>query len=219
MKKRITCLVLLVLFVAGIAGSNGTFAWFVAAGESNQEFTVGEVSFTLKGNLVSTSSLGTGGSGDPLILPNQELLDSLAAGDQNAELTTQVGNTTYMYLTNASTVASQLRIKAEYTLTGGAEGTLVAATDASTCPLELSFIGSDWYYSSGYFYFGTLTSNNSTAIATSEDIIPMLSSVKFSGDNTMDANAIDGANVYVRITFEARQSDYVNWTTVGTIST
>ncbi len=224
MKNKIICLVLSLVLVGGLVGANGAYAWFVSSsgGASGSAgavhlFTTGNVGYELVGDLAYPESADT-------IIPEDELL--VALGDEEKLASDE---TCKMYLKNTSSVDSQLRIKILYDY-GDVTENVYSAADAES-PLTVEFSGdATWTYDNGYFYYGTYDAeaNSSDVIpayvipeegtAPDPEVIPLFSSIRYSGENTVSEN-ISGKTLTVKVIFEARQSEYVNWTDVGTIYT
>lgn len=219
MKNKIICLVLSLVLIGGLVGANGAYAWFVSStggtsGSSGAEhnFTTGNIGYTLFGDLDYYEDAET-------IIPEEELLVSLTeenklTSDENCR----------MYLKNTSSVDSQLRIKIVYSYGDVAEN-IYDGNESS--PLTVDFSNTDgWTYDNGYFYYGTYSEDNSSVISAFDatqdgatpEIIPLFSSIRYSGENTENVK-ISGKELTVKVIFEARQSEYVNWTDVGTIYT
>ncbi len=225
MKNKIICLVLSLVLVGGLVGANGAYAWFVsssggASGGAGAQhlFTTGNVGYTLVGDLAYPEGAET-------IIPEDELLVNLAdeeklASDENCK----------MYLSNTSSVDSQLRIKIVYDYGDVRENVYTSAADAKS-PLTVEFAdGATWTFDNGYFYYGTYDSEKKSSSVISAyvipedgtesepEVIPLFNSIRYSGENT-ESSAISGKTLNVKVIFEARQSEYVDWVDVGTIYT
>ncbi len=221
MKNKIICLVLSLVLIGGLVGANGAYAWFVSttggtSGSSSAEhsFTTGNIGYTLIGDLDYYEDTET-------IIPEEELLVPLTeenklTSDENCR----------MYLKNTSAVDSQLRIKIVYSYGDVTENIY---DGASTSPLTVDFSKANgWTYDNGYFYYGNFDSENQrsdviaafdiTQDGATPENIPLFSSIRYSGENT-ENDKIAGKELTVKVIFEARQSEYVNWIDVGTIYT
>ncbi len=220
MKNKIICLVLSLVLLGSLVGANGAYAWFVsssggASGSAGAEhlFTTGNIGYTLFGDLYDSDDTNK-------IIPEQELLVALSDGDKLSDENCR------MYLKSTSSVDSQLRIRILYDY--GADSDKVYGGEQES-PLTVEFCdASGWVYNNGYFYYGSYDANSdsSTVIpaydATEEGatpaVIALFDSIRYSGENT-ESDEISGKTLNVKIIFEARQSEYVNWTDVGTIYT
>lgn len=220
MKNKIICLVLSLVLIGGLVGANGAYAWFVtssggASGGAGAEhlFKTGNIGYTLYGDLYDSDETKK-------IIPEQELLVELSDGDKLSDENCR------MYLKSTSSVDSQLRIKILYDY--GTESDKVYGGEQNS-PLTVEFCDvSGWVYSNGYFYYGSYDaeSDSSTVIpaydatkeGTTPPVIALFDSIRYSGENT-ESGEISGKALDVKIIFEARQSEYVNWTDVGTIYT
>ena len=115
MKNKIICLVLSVVFLAGVFGFGGTYAWFTTYGSGGADgvlhnFKTGNIGYTLVGSF--DSKLISSESGEKvLIQPEVELLAELA----NDYKYTGMPDNLKMYLSNTSLVNTQLRFKVTYT--------------------------------------------------------------------------------------------------------
>ncbi len=220
MKNKIICLVLSLVLIGSLVGANGAYAWFVtssggASGSAGAEhrFTTGNIGYTLFGDLYDSDETKK-------IIPEQELLVALSDGDKLADENCR------MYLKSTSSVDSQLRIRILYDY--GVDSDKVYGGEQDS-PLTVEFCdASGWVYSNGYFYYGSYDadSDSSTVIpaydvteeGATPPVITLFDSIRYSGENT-ENNEISGKALDVKIIFEARQSEYVNWTDVGTIYT
>lgn len=223
MKNKIICLVLSVVLLVGLAGANGAYAWFtLSSGGSlggvggKHSFSTGNVGYVLTGDFSSEFDSSK-------IVPEDELIAVLSA--ENSEKVSSYTDCK-MFIENTSPINTQLRIKVVYGYGDEAE---VAFDNSETSPLTVEFTDSSlWSYNSGYLYYGTFdeTTQSSAVIpafdATEEDaaptVIPLFNSIRYSGENT-ESSMISGKTLNVKVIFEARQSDYVDWTQVGTIYT
>lgn len=220
MKNKIICLVLSLVLLGSLVGANGAYAWFVsstggASGSAGAEhlFTTGNIGYTLYGDLYDSDD-------NNKIIPEQELLVALSDDDKLSDENCR------MYLKSTSSVDSQLRIRILYDYGDKSDEVY---DSAATSPLTVEFCNADgWVYNNGYFYYGSYVaeSDSSTVIpaydATADGatppVIALFDSIRYSGENT-ESSAISGKTLDVKIIFEARQSEYVNWTDVGTIYT
>ena len=227
MKNKIICLVLSVALLVGLAAANGAYAWFtLSSGGSlggvggKHSFATGNVGYILTGDFSSDFD-GTE------IVPEDELLASFDS-EKNAVDIEKISEypECKMFIESTSSIDTQLRIKVVY---GYGDKTEVAFDNSETSPLTVEFTDPTlWSYNGGYLYYGAFdeTKQSSAVIpafdATVEgatpNVIPLFNSIRYSGENT-ENNMISGKTLNVKVIFEARQSEFVDWTKVGTIYT
>lgn len=222
MKNKIICLVLSLVLLGSLVGANGAYAWFVsssggASGSAGAEhlFTTGNIGYTLVGDLYNSDE-------NNKIIPEQDLLVALSDDDKLSDENCR------MYLKSTSSVDSQLRIRILYDYGDKSDEVYDGKTDS---PLTVKFADcATWTFDNGYFYYGTYDSETSSSTVIPAYVIPedgtvpepevitLFKSIRYSGENT-ESSAISGKTLDVKIIFEARQSEYVNWTDVGKIYT
>lgn len=225
MKNKIICLVLSAVLLVGLASANGAYAWFtLSSGGSlggaggKHSFATGNVGYVLTGNFSQAFS-------DSTIIPEDELLASFNA-EQNAADIAKIASypDCKMFLEATSSIDTQLRIKVVYGYGDNAEAVF---DNSETSPLTVEFTDSAlWSYNGGYFYYGTFKEESkSSGVIPAFDVtqegatpavIPLFNSIRYSGENT-ENSAISGKSLNVKVIFEARQSEYVDWETVGEI--
>lgn len=226
MKNKIICLVLSLVLVGGLMGANGAYAWFVLSSGGSSGGAGGVHNF-------STGNVGIVVSGDfdksyTTIVPEDELLCAFDSSDENgAAALAKI--TAYpdckMFLESTSSVDSQLRIKVEY---GYGDTQNNAFDNSENSPLTVEFTDSSlWTYNGGYFYYGVFEEDtNSSSVISAFDaaaenaiplLVPLFNSIRYSGENT-DNSQIAGKTLTVKVTFEARQSEFVDWTAFGEIN-
>ena len=225
MKNKIICLVLSLVLVGGLMGANGAYAWFASKAGASSGGAGGEHNF-------STGNVGIIVSGDfdknyTTIVPEDELLCTFNSEDESGAAA--LGKITdytncKMFLESTSSVDSQLRIKVEY---GYGDTQNNAFDNSENSPLTVEFTDSTlWTYNGGYFYYGEFdeTKNSSSVISAFDPemnptplLIPLFDSIRYSGENT-DNSQIAGKTLTVKVTFEARQSEFVDWTAFGEIN-
>ena len=198
MKIRLACIILCLAVVFGVVSFNATQAWFAAGTNKHQYLTSGNINYTYSGSLVNFQG--------EKILPDTELV--------NEALT----------LTNASNIATQLRVKIIYSYYSSS-GTLNSNVlyDNSDADSVLEVVmnanwrkGTDNYY---YYYPNYSSGNVDTyvidAATDNETPIPLISSIKYSGENTSIYNS--GQSFDVKVVVEGKQAYYVTWSELGTI--
>ena len=225
MKNKIICLVLSLVLVGGLMGANGAYAWFASKAGASSGGAGGEHNF-------STGNVGIIVSGDfdknyTTIVPEDELLCTFNSEDESGAAA--LGKITdytncKMFLESTSSVDSQLRIKVEY---GYGDTQNNAFDNSENSPLTVEFTDSTlWTYYDGYFYYGEFdeTTNSSSVISAFDPgknptplLIPLFDSIRYSGENTENTQ-IAGKKLTVKVIFEARQSEFVDWTAFGEIN-
>lgn len=238
MKNKIICLVLSLVFVVGVFAVNGTYAWFPSYGEGAggvlHNFKSGNIGYTLVGDFKDITEK---------IVPKDELLAELS-DDLKLE---GLSEGTKLYLVGTSTVDTQVRLKLFYTYIDSsgtkADGdSFVSTTDLSEsgAPFvaELAVDANEksyWKYNDtdNYFYYDDpLTKDDETTVDVNEDInvikavtqenaqsiIPLFSSMYYSGKNSDLPTSAFGDNVFnVKIVFQAKQANFAKWTDIGEI--
>ena len=227
MKNKIICLVLSVVLLVGLAGANGAYAWFTLSSGGSLGGAGGKHSFST-GNVgyILTGSFSTDFDSSKII-PEDELLASF---DAEADATDIEKISEYadckMFIESTSSIDTQLRIKVVYGYGDEAE---VSFDNSATSPLTVALTDSSlWSYNGGYLYYGAFDEvTQSSAVipafdaskeGTTPTVIPLFNSIRYSGENT-ENSMISGKTLNVKVIFEARQSEFVDWTQVGTIYT
>lgn len=228
MKNKIICLVLSVALLVGLAAANGAYAWFtLSSGGSlggvggKHSFATGNVGYILTGDFSSDFD-GTE------IVPEDELLSSFDS-EKNAVDIAKISEypDCKMFIESTSSIDTQLRIKVVYGYGDKAE---VDFDNSENSPLTVEFTDPTlWSYNGGYLYYGNYdeATKSSTVIpafdaskeGTSPTVIPLFNSIRYSGENTESSMISGKENLKVKVIFEARQSDFVDWSQVGTIYT
>ncbi len=214
--KKILPIALVSLCAIGVGVGTMTYSWFVQQGkDSNATFTAGLVNYTLTPSLTNTNK----------IVPGVNI----------------IGGKDSVKFTNASTIATDLRVKISYEFTDASNKSVkqdnIPANDTDTLYKSgtigdtkaiLTLTGIDADATSGTWEAKTLTVNSTTetwyytksttGIAASTDV------TLFEGSNTSNVSLIlDGAkagNAYeestlkLTFTFQAKQHDGVTWETI-----
>lgn len=228
MKNKIICLVLSVVLLVGLAGANGAYAWFTLSsggslGGANGKhiFNTGNVGYMLTGSFSTDFDSSK-------IIPEDELLASFDAEADATDIEKISDHPECkMFIESTSSIDTQLRIKVVY---GYGDEKEVAFDNSEASPLTVEFTDPTlWSYNGGYLYYGAFdeTKQSSAVIpafdATAEgatpNVIPLFNSIRYSGENTESSMISGKENLKVKVIFEARQSDFVDWTKVGTIYT
>lgn len=168
-------------------------AWLTDTGTTGDTtFTVGDVSYTLSGGFKETSP----------IVPGHELV------------------TTEFALTNSSTVDSELRVKVDVTRKQGSNEP-AEITDFSSIfstegikPGAHFSLAEGWTLNAGdnYWYYSIA---ESSVIAPNDQVISLLQTLMFDGYKVGNEYANDVFNF--KLTFQAKQADYIDWSDLGTV--
>ncbi len=213
MKKRIIALVASLAVLVGLFSSQGSYAWFVTAVKKAQRITIGVVSYD-SSSAVSLDTLEQDFYGKECIYPGQNLVS--LNGDE-ASLS--------MY--NSSTIDTQIRVRIEYTsfADGVAKKVIYKGSDSEDLqvefanpeqwiPYEEGMEGCCFYYVGPDYKKDTISDANDIYIVTPDVAdISIIKSICYK--NSIDANLYSGNEVEVNVIFEAKQADFVNWSSLG----
>jgi len=227
MKNKIICLVLSAVLLVGLAFANGAYAWFavgsLGAGGGKHSFATGNVGYVLTGSFTSDFD----GDGKDIV-PEDELLASFDAEENVADIA-KISEypDCKMFMEATSSIETQLRIKIVYGY-GDEAGKVFDLENSATSPLTVEFTDpSLWSYNGGYLYYGAFDAESKSsgvipafeaAEGATPVVIPLFNSIRYSGENT-ESSMISGKKLTVKVIFEARQSEFVDWDTVGEIYT
>ncbi len=210
--KKILPIALVSLCAIGVGVGTMTYSWFVQQGtNSNATFTAGLVNYTLTPSLTSSNK----------IVPGVNI----------------IGGTDSVKFTNASTIATDLRVKISYEFTDGSktvsQGSIPANTDDTLyksgtigdSKAILTLTGID---ATSTWEAKTLTVNSTTETwyytKASDGIAANTAVTLFEGNNTSGVslilngekagNAYEESTLKLTFTFQAKQHDGVEWTTI-----
>ena len=196
-KKLIVFLVVCIVVLLGTA-TGITFAWLTSTGSGTIEYTVGDVSYTVTGEVAQNT----------IIVPGQNLENSFK-------------------ITNNSNVATNLRVSISVDVAGwtiGEVGTQDApnVTDhivvsANTTGWELVTESLATGNNVMYFYYGKKDDSGANGV---EDLAAGVSPTtfpfsEFKLNGYVVGNADSGKTIKITITFYAKQADYVTWAELG----
>lgn len=187
-KSKLIVLIVSLVVVLAAATYGITSAWLTDTDNEAETFTMGDVSYTLSGALIANTNP---------IVPGQDLVG------------------TDFVVTNASTVASQLRIQITYTtVSGGTPTTGIVYTGATGGDGIITDISaSTWTYSNNYWYLGATADDT---IAVNTIAYTMFTSLSYNG--ALIGNDYQAATgLTITITFQAKQDGYVEWADMGSI--
>lgn len=187
-KSKLIVLIVSLVVVLAAATYGITSAWLTDTDNEAETFTMGDVSYTLSGALIANTNP---------IVPGQDLVG------------------TDFVVTNASTVASQLRIQITYTtVSGGTPTTGIVYTGATGGDGIITDISaSTWTYSENYWYLGATADDT---IAVNTIVYTMFTSLSYNG--ALIGNDYQAATgLTITITFQAKQDGYVKWADMGSI--
>lgn len=213
MKKRIIALVTSLAVVFGLMASQGSYAWFVTSVKRAQRMTIGVVSFD-SSTAVSLDTLEEDFYGKSCIYPGQNLV--MLEGD-DASIS--------MY--NSSTVDSQIRVRIEYTSFADGVAKNVTYSGSEKDDLQVEFANPDQWlaYDNGmdgtcFYYVGP--EFDKEKLSDLDDVYtikPDVSDVEIiksiSYKETINAGLYSGNEVTINVIFEAKQADYVGWSSLG----
>lgn len=238
MKTKIICLILSVVFVVGVLGVNGTYAWFVTySGGSGRgvvhNFISGNIGYTLVGGFIDSETTTA-------IKPEMNLLTSLDNIPEN------LAPNTSMYLVPIALetdleegeekvqkyIDAQLRMKVFYTYIDDAgnmaDGYSVVGQSTDNRPFVAQLAADAegnvyWQYDAetGYFNYFNPETNSDIIIGGLDavDPIPMFEAMYYSGENSDIPTSVfkDNNKFTVKIAFQAKQAEYAKWTDIGAI--
>lgn len=190
-KKLIVFLVVCIVVLLGTA-TGITFAWLTSTGSGTIEYTVGDVSYTVTGEVAQNT----------IIVPGQNLENSFK-------------------ITNNSNVATNLRVSISVDVVGWTIGEVGTATNPNTKDhIVVSANTTGWELVTEnnvmYFYYGSKNSTNDGAEDLAAGVSPTtfpFSEFKLNG--YVVGNADSGKTIKITITFYAKQADYVTWAELG----
>lgn len=213
MTKRIIALIASLAVILGLMTSQSSYAWFVTSVKRAQRITIGVVSYDSSA-AVSLDTLEEDFYGNACIYPGQNLV--MLEGD-DASIS--------MY--NSSTVDSQIRVRVEYTSFSSGSAKNVIYSGSEDEDLEVIFSNPEQWlpYNNGmdgtcYYYVGP--DYNRSALTDVDDVytitpdiadVEIIESIRYK--ETIDANLYSGNEVTVNVIFEAKQADYVGWSSLG----
>ena len=202
MNRRITALILVVgLFVVSLF-TQGTLAWFTDANVVEKDFYIGDLHYIYKGDFVSVVN--------KKFVPGETLI-----------------TTDTLMLTNKSTIDSNLRLQIRFSFTDR-EAPFTVYEDEHFDPscallryIKLT-LNDSWVYDSDdecyHFKYGTGVEQYKLPIPADLDIgydLPLLDEIYFEGD-TITAD-FSGMQFKIKILFQAKQHEFVDWETIGTV--
>lgn len=213
MTKRIIALIASLAVVLGLMTSQSSYAWFVTAVKRAQRITIGVVSYDSSA-AVSLDTLEEDFYGNACIYPGQNLVRL-------------EGNDASISMYNSSTVDSQIRVRIEYTsfadgaaknivYSGGEDDDLevIFSNPEQWLPYDNELDGTCYYYVGPNYEKSALSDTNDVYTIT-PDIpeVEIIESIRYK--ETIDANLYSGNEVTVNVIFEAKQADYVGWSSLG----
>lgn len=211
--KKILPIALVALCAIGTGVGTLTYSWFVQQGEnSNASFTAGLVNYTLTTSLTSSNK----------IVPGVNI----------------ISGTDSVNFTNASTIATDLRVKISYEFTDGnktvSQGNIPANTtdtlyksgtigdskailtltgiDSSSTWTATTLNSENWYYTKSSSGIAANTSVTLFEGSTASEVSLILNGEKA-------GNAYEESTLKLTFTFQAKQHDGVDWTTIDNYAT
>ncbi len=196
-KKLIIFLVVCIVVLLG-AATGITFAWLTSTGSKTIEYTVGDVSYTVTGEVAPNT----------IIVPGQNLTNSFT-------------------ITNNSNVATNLRVSISVEVEGanwtiGQVGTDTEPNKTNHIVVSANTTGWELVPENNvmYFYYGKKADSGANG---AEDLAAGVSPTTFPfTDFKVNGNVVgnesSGKKVEITVTFYAKQADYVTWAEMGSIS-
>lgn len=191
-KKLIVFLVVCIIVLLGTA-TGISFAWLTSTGSGTIEYTVGDVSYTVTGEVAQNTT----------IVPGQNLENSFK-------------------ITNNSNVATNLRVSISVDVKGWTIGEVGTATNPNTKDhIVVSANTTGWELvkenDAMYFYYGKKDDSGANGV---EDLAAGVSPTtfpfsEFKLNGYVVGNADSGKTIKITITFYAKQADYVTWAALG----
>ena len=213
MTKRIIALIASLAVILGLMTSQSSYAWFVTAVKRAQRITIGVVSYD-SSSAVSLDTLEEDFYGNACIYPGQNLV-------------TLDGDDASISMYNSSTIDSQIRVRVEYTSFASGSAKNVIYSGSEDEDLEVVFSNPEQWlpYNNGmdgtcYYYVGP--DYNRSTLSDVDDVytitpdiadVEIIESIRYK--ETIDANLYSGNEVTVNVIFEAKQADYVGWSSLG----
>ena len=198
MNKKIIFALSLVLLALLAVIGGTTYAWLPATGKKAINYEVGQVSYSIE----ATSS-------DTVVVPGDNLVSNVM-------------------IKNKSNVATEIRVKIEYSTTAtelvddvakAIPMTLAKYTDNDKSNHLLYQLKADWSYAKEdnkeYFYYANeiAKAQNTT---TGDTIEAPLENLILNG--RVAGNSFAGATVTITLTFEVKQAANVEWSQMGSIN-
>jgi hypothetical protein len=191
-KKLIVFLVVCIVVLLGTA-TGISFAWLTSTGSGTIEYTVGDVSYTVTGEVAQNTT----------IVPGQNLENSFK-------------------ITNNSNVPTNLRVSISVDVKGWTIGKVGTATSPNTKDhIVVSANTTGWELVTEndvmYFYYGKKDDSGANGV---EDLAAGVSPTtfpfnEFKLNGYVVGNADSGKTIKITITFYAKQADYVTWAELG----
>lgn len=212
MKKRIIALIASLAVVAGLMMSQSSGAWFVTAVKRAQDIDIAVVNFDSEAEILGTMEEDY--YGRPCIYPGQNLV---LLNEKDATLT----------MNNNSSIDTQIRVKIEYTSFASGNAKTVTYSGDEDEDLEVSFVNpGQWLPNDNgmegtYFYYvgPDYGSDKLTDIDDVYSISPSVANIRIidsiSYKQEIDTASYTGNEVTVNVIFEAKQADYVGWSTLA----
>ena len=212
MKKRIAALIASLAVVLGLMSSQGSGAWFVTAVKRAQNINIAVINFDSEAELLGT--LEEDYYGVPCIYPGQNLV---LLNNKNATLT----------MNNNSSIDTHARVRIEYTSYATGAAKTVTYSGSQDDDLHVEFVNPEQWlpYNNGmdgtcFYYvgpnYGSSTLRNIDDVFTITPSVPSIDIIKsVYYDKDIKTEDYSGNEVTVNIIFEAKQADFVGWSTLG----
>ena len=196
MKNRKNLFLVVLLLVVVAVATASTYAWLTDTESSgNLEYKVGDVEYSVESSLKN----------DKTVVPGELL-----------------GNFT---ITNSSNVLTNVRVKFDISVTKADSTSViwkVGANEETDHILLKQQDGSNWQLVDNYYFYyggeGSSTTTGDEDIAAVKQPTPLedlFDTLTINGK--LVGNIYSGATVKITITFQAKQAEYVDWDTIGSI--
>jgi hypothetical protein len=214
MKKKALAIIIVLAAAVGIFAFRSSFAWLPSEFQKSQDVSIGDLSYTFEGELQAAYI-------------DENTFIEYAAPGENMMYVGGVPGT--LKALNLSTITTNLRIRIDYTYydTGTSSFVTVAYGEkpAGTDDFDVLFSSVDgtfeynsgtkcWDFKPAGAPLGNLYEIPAAAQPVSDEI-SLINSMSYSS-NIPTGSVYEDENVTVKLTVEAKQSDYVDWETVYT---
>lgn len=180
-----------ILFFLAITLATSSYAWLISLKRSGTIiFVSGEVKYEFVGDLAN----------EEVIICEKELVK------------------TGYKLTNQSSIATEIRVQLYYQFSSSeaVEENWSIYDESDTQKINATF-GEGWVYSNSCWYYGEIVENNvlcKTISPLENTEINVLESLSVSGNNYGNDSSLN-ENLIIKIVFQAKQKDYVEWNEIG----
>ena len=198
MKKRWAILSLTIIVLTLCIFTQSTFAWFTDIASYQKTFQIGDISYTYSGTLIN-------GQSSEIVVPGQPLITG-----------------TSLYLTNKSSIDTNLRLQIRFSYTDQITHLPVEETYSGDINNHLTNfmvmdMVSNWIYDATdhCWHYKYSTDYKIPAATTAEgDTFVIINQIQFDGEKV--DMSLSGAIFKIQLIFQAKQSELLDWVTLGT---